>query len=177
MLSSFGGWVCEARVGSQQQCVRDEFAQEPPYGVRDPRCRSVRDPHIKGPEMLDRRPQIDRLHAVVGLRATVFRGVPGKNLGPHWGDGVLLEVEGVPMKAFIRRLRGVVVERLHDVECQLNLEQTLVDVSMTAIGVKAGSCRDDMVLRGPDGTLRAIALLDIWSDKLEPQLRGFELIV
>jgi hypothetical protein len=87
---------------------------------------------------------------------------------------VLLEVEGVPMKAFIRRLRGVVVERLHDIECQLNLEQTLVDVSMTAIGVKAGPCRDDMVLRGPDGTLRAIALLDIWADKtkLQPQLFG-----
>ena len=77
------------------------------------------------------------------------------------------------MKAFIRRLRGVVIERLHDVECQLNLEQTLVDVSVTAIGVEAGSCRDDMVFRGPDGTLRAIALLDIWSDKLEPQPQLF----
>jgi hypothetical protein len=100
--------------------------------------------------VLDCRPQIDRLHAVVSPRATVFRGVASKYLGPNWGDGVLLEVEGVPMKAFIRRLRGVVIERLHDVERQLDSEQALIDVSMTAIGVKAGPFRNDMVLRGSD---------------------------
>jgi hypothetical protein len=84
-----------------------------------------------------------------------------RTFAPTGRDGMPLEVIRAACESFIRRLGRIVVEGARDIECELNLDKTFVQICVGTVRVEAGSGRYNVILRRADGSFRTVWVIHI----------------
>ncbi len=147
------------------------IVEKPLHRIRNTRCRCVWDPYLKRAKVVFRRTQIDGLDTMVRPCAPVDRGFPSQDLGSNRSDGLLLKVIQAARQFLVSGFRGVVVVGSHDIEGELKLDETFVQICMWTVGMEPRSCRDDVVFCRADGSFRTVRVLDIGGNKFPPKLQ------